>query len=37
MIEKARNDLKATTKYDPKYTRAAKELLKKILEGKRDF
>lgn len=37
MIKKARNDLKATIKYLPDYTRAVKELWKKILEGSRDF
>jgi tetratricopeptide (TPR) repeat protein len=34
MIEKARNDLKATVKCDPKYTKAARDLWKKILEGR---
>ena len=34
MIEKARNDLKSATKYDPKYAKGAKDLWKKILEGR---
>lgn len=37
MIEKAKNDLKATVKYDPKYTQVARDLLKKFLAGRRDF
>ncbi|MBE9542111.1 MAG: hypothetical protein IMF01_07310, partial [Proteobacteria bacterium] len=37
MIEKARNDLKAAVKYDPKYAPVAKDLLKKFLAGRRDF
>jgi len=37
MIEKAKNDLKAAVKYDPKYASAAKDLLKKFLAGRRDF
>jgi tetratricopeptide (TPR) repeat protein len=37
MIEKARTDLKATVKYNPKYTQAVRDLWKKILEGRRDF
>ena len=37
MIEKAKNDLKSTVKYDPKYTQVARDLWKKILEGRRDF
>ena len=37
MIEKARNDLKAAVKYDPKYAPAARDLLKKFLAGRRDF
>jgi tetratricopeptide (TPR) repeat protein len=37
MIVKARNDLKFAVKYEPKYTKTARDLWKKILEGKRDF